>query len=126
MSRPSRWRGVLATASVIAGVIAAPAFGGDEAGPRTARNVEPALVPLGRVVSDGELAAQRGGQDDAQLSDMRSSARITNTSVTNASTGNNTITEGSLVNASGIPIVVQNSGNNVVIQNSTILNLQLK
>lgn len=117
---------ILAAAIVAGGLLAAPAFGGDEAGQRRARDVEPQLLPLGRVVQDDELAAQRGGQDDAQLSDMRSSASIANTSVRNVSTGNNTITDGSLVNAPGMPIVVQNSGNNVVIQNSTILNLQLK
>jgi hypothetical protein len=33
---------------------------------------------------------------------------------------------GSFANMSGIPIVVQNSGANVLIQNATVINLQLK
>lgn len=126
MSRRSRWRAALVMGIAAGGLVVGPVFAGDEAGPRQARNVEPQLIPFGRVVRDDELAAQRGGQNDAQISEMRSNGSVRDTFVSNVSTGNNTITEGALVNASGIPIVVQNSGNNVVIQNSTILNLQLQ
>jgi hypothetical protein len=41
-------------------------------------------------------------------------------------TGHNTITEGAFVGASGLPTVIQNSGNNVIIQNGTVLNLTVK
>jgi hypothetical protein len=41
-------------------------------------------------------------------------------------TGNNTITEGSFSNASGLPMVIQNTGANVLIQNATIVNIQFK
>jgi hypothetical protein len=41
-------------------------------------------------------------------------------------TGANTIDAGSFANMSGIPVVIQNSGANVLIQNATIINLQLK
>ena len=41
-------------------------------------------------------------------------------------TGSNAISDGAFAGASGLPIVVQNSGNNVLIQNSTILNLNVK
>jgi hypothetical protein len=44
----------------------------------------------------------------------------------NVSTGSNWIGEGSLAGAAGIPLVVQNSGNNVLIQNSTIVNMQVQ
>ena len=40
-------------------------------------------------------------------------------------TGSNSISSNAFANTSGIPIVIQNTGNNVLIQNSTILNLQL-
>jgi hypothetical protein len=40
--------------------------------------------------------------------------------------GRNVITEGAFANASGLPIAIQNSGNNNVIQNSVILNLKVQ
>lgn len=129
MNTRSRWMGVLAGA--IAGATMAPAAVladgiADAFSAQVTLVAETTLPQLGRIVDDERLSAQRGGQDDAYINDMRSRASITNTSTTNVSTGNNTITDGSFVNAPGMPIVVQNSGNNVVIQNSTILNLQLK
>lgn len=128
MRRRSSWMGVLAGALIGAASFPAMVLAEGSQGPPSQQiaTVEPALPSLGRIVDDGRLESQRGGQDDAQISDMRSRAAITNTSTTNVSTGNNIITDGSLVNMPGMPIVVQNSGNNVVIQNSTILNLQLK
>ncbi|MEO8409263.1 MAG: hypothetical protein ABI478_01730 [Propionivibrio sp.] len=44
----------------------------------------------------------------------------------NLVTGSNLITEGSFAGANGLSSVIQNSGNNVLIQNSTIVNLQVK
>lgn len=129
MNTRSRWMGVLAGAIAAAtfAPAATPVDGIEDAfATQSAPAAEKALLPLGRILDDEHLSLQRGGQDDAQISDMRSRASITNTSTTNVSTGNNTITDGSFVNTPGMPIVVQNSGNNVVIQNSTILNLQLK
>lgn len=40
--------------------------------------------------------------------------------------GANIIRDGAFSNASGLPITVQNSGNNVLIQNSIILNLDMQ
>jgi hypothetical protein len=40
-------------------------------------------------------------------------------------TGTNTISAGAFSNMSGLPLVVQNSGANVLIQNAVILNLQM-
>jgi hypothetical protein len=54
------------------------------------------------------------------------SARLSSVSASNLTTGANTITEGSFANANGLPIVIQNSGNGVIIQNSTILNLNVR
>jgi hypothetical protein len=90
------------------------------------RVVEALLPPLGRTLDEDRLDVQRGGQDDAYANINEARARVADTSVTNASTGNNIVSEGSITNNAGLPIVVQNSGNGVVIQNTTILNLQLK
>jgi hypothetical protein len=114
--------GAIATAVLLPGAVVA----GDGVPAQFVPVAEPTVPPLGRILDDDHLSLERGGQDDAYINDMRSRASIANTSTTNVSTGNNTITDGSFVNAPGMPIVVQNTGNNVVIQNSTILNLQLK
>lgn len=77
------------------------------------------------VVDERELAQQRGGAD-LHLNENHASAIVRDNVATNLSTGNNSINGESFSGMSGVPMVVQNSGNNVVIQNSTILNLQLQ
>jgi len=80
---------------------------------------------LGSALSDNRLSAQRGGQD-AQLSEIKAKSTVTDNSAHHLTTGTNTITEGAFGHVSGMPMVIQNSGNNVSIQNSTVLNLQLR
>ncbi len=70
------------------------------------------------------LAARRGGAD--VYNDMQLKGMVAENSAVNVATGGNVISEGSFANASGVPMVVQNSGNNVLIQNATIINLQVK
>lgn len=81
---------------------------------------------LGSVdaASDESLAEARGGAD-LSVNENNLDATMEGNVASNLSTGNNTITESAFSNATGIPMVIQNSGNNVIIQNSTILNLQL-
>lgn len=45
---------------------------------------------------------------------------------TNTVSGNNILSPGAFADSSGISSVIQNSGNNVLIQNSTVVNLTLK
>lgn len=82
-------------------------------------------VFLGAPVEDLRLATQRGGQD-LIVNDQKLKATLTDNAASNLNTGNNIITEGSLAGANGLPMVIQNSGNNVIIQNTTILNLNMK
>ncbi|MDT3669790.1 MAG: hypothetical protein ROZ37_05585 [Aromatoleum sp.] len=102
----------------------------DEAVPHEA--VVETLVPattevlfVSPAVDDAELADKRGGAD-THLSEIRAVGTVNDVSVLNAVTGSNTITEGALAGASGIPMVIQNSGNGVLIQNATIVNLEMK
>jgi hypothetical protein len=124
----SDWRYAVGVALLAAGLAPAGvlAESGGEDGSATAKAVEPRIPGFGAAVDERALEDQRGGQDDAYFNDMRSKAQVYQTSTSNVSTGDNTINGGAFANANGLPIVVQNSGNNVVIQNSTILNLQLK
>lgn len=130
MTRRSSWVGAIAGTAAVAGLFAGPAFAGELGEVPSAHPprvmVEAMLPPLGRILNEERLAEHRGGQDDSYANINEARARVTETSVKNASTGNNIISEGSITNNAGLPITVQNSGNGVVIQNTTILNLQLK
>ena len=58
-------------------------------------------------------------------SDMQLSGTTANNTAVNVATGTNAISAGSFSNMSGLPIVIQNTGANVLIQNAVILNLQM-
>ena len=77
------------------------------------------------TLADSDLALQRGGSD-VHLNDIHAGGNLTNNSALNDITGNNAITEGAFTGTSGLPMVIQNSGNNVIIQNATILNVNMK
>jgi hypothetical protein len=80
---------------------------------------------LAKPMSSQALASKRGGSEFkavVNLNDVHGT--VDNNSATNVVTGTNTIT-GSFAGATGLPMVIQNTGNNVLIQNSTILNVQL-
>jgi hypothetical protein len=83
-----------------------------------------ARVLLGKRVADQALAQQRGGADLA--SDAVLKGVVSDNQAVNVTTGGNLITGGAFAGASGVPVVIQNSGNNVLIQSSTIVNVQLK
>lgn len=70
------------------------------------------------------LANTRGGAEVVN-NDMTLHGVTAGNSARNVTTGDNTISAGSFSNMSGLPTVIQNSGANVLIQNATILNLQM-
>ena len=74
------------------------------------------------LISDKELAEDRGG---TETNTNNATGTVSGNVASQLTTGSNMISQGSFSNSSGIPIVIQNTGNNVLIQNSTILNLQL-
>ncbi|MCA3235827.1 MAG: hypothetical protein INH06_26555, partial [Cupriavidus sp.] len=67
----------------------------------------------------------RGGAE-VVVNDMRLHGTVGDNAAINTFSGNNIVSEGSFSNAAGLPTVIQNSGNNVLIQNATILNVQFK
>jgi hypothetical protein len=84
-----------------------------------------AANPLGAVpLGEGALATTRGGTE--VLNVMRVRGTVSDNRAVNVVTGSNTMSDGSLANASGLPMVIQNTGNNVLIQNATIVNVQMK
>ncbi len=82
------------------------------------------LSPLGVAVDAKVLARKRGG--DGVINEMQLKGVVADNRAINVTTGGNYITEGAFAGTSGLPMVVQNSGNNVLIQNATIVNVQVK
>ena len=78
----------------------------------------------GKPMAPDALAAKRGG--DGVFNDQQLKGMVANNSASNLTTGTNVISEGAFANSVGLPTVIQNSGNNVLIQNATIVNVQIK
>lgn len=70
------------------------------------------------------LEQYRGGTQIVQ-NDLTLNGTTANNLAQDVSTGSNAISAGSFANMSGIPVVIQNTGANVLIQNALILHLQL-
>ena len=78
-----------------------------------------------KAVDLGQLAHERG-RADTVINDTKLNGDVANNSAFNVQTGSNSIDSGSFANMSGIPVVIQNSGANVLIQNATVINLQFQ
>jgi len=79
---------------------------------------------FGKQVSEQTLDNNRGGT--LVMNDMKLDGVVSDNIAANVATGNNVVTGGSLAGANGMPTLIQNSGNNVLIQNATIVNVQLQ
>jgi hypothetical protein len=94
----------------------------------TAYAASPDTKKWGDPIAATQLDAQRGGTTTGPITVNTNTLNATlyENSAKGNVTGHNTITEGAFVGASGLPTVIQNSGNNVIIQNGTVLNLTVK
>jgi hypothetical protein len=79
---------------------------------------------FGPRVTPATLAAMRGGTDIEE--NMHLHGTVDNNSADHVASGYNTISDGAFTGAAGVPMVIQNSGNNVLIQNATIINVQFQ
>ncbi|MDC8760968.1 hypothetical protein [Janthinobacterium fluminis] len=77
------------------------------------------------AVGQARLEYARGGADTVS-NEARLSALVGGNAASNVRTGSNIIDGAAFTNVAGIPVVIQNSGANVLIQNATIVNLQLR
>ncbi|MFN0316332.1 MAG: hypothetical protein ACKVQA_15005, partial [Burkholderiales bacterium] len=84
------------------------------------------LGAVGKPVTAQQLGAKRGARDVkvVNLNDVRGS--VHNNTAIDVVTGSNAITNGSFAGTTGFPMVIQNTGNNVLIQSSMILNIGLQ
>ncbi|WP_332751318.1 hypothetical protein [Hydrogenophaga sp.] len=79
---------------------------------------------VAQAVDAATLADQRGGSTRVR-NDMTLTGTTADNTARHVNTGNNAISAGAFANMSGMPVVIQNSGANVLIQNAVILNLQM-
>lgn len=124
LTKHSRW---LIAGSVLAYAACWPFLASaEEAATQQPAMIEVAPDMFGNAAVDTEyLAISRGGAD-LHFNDINSDGLVSNNQASNLTTGSNWITEGSFAGAAGFSTVVQNSGNNVLIQNPTIINLQVQ
>ncbi|MBS0184430.1 MAG: hypothetical protein JSS39_18740 [Nitrospira sp.] len=87
-----------------------------------------AITSWGSPVPLEQLDTQRGGTDTGPFTINANvlNAKLYNNAAIDNVTGHNTITGNAFAGASGLPTVFQNSGNNVIMQSGTVLNLTLK
>lgn len=81
------------------------------------------VIDFGVPLTPVSLQDLRGGFESVK-NDLQLSGTVADNLARNVVTGNNTIADGSFANVTGFPIVIQNSGANVLIQNATIINIQ--
>lgn len=105
------------TATAVAGAVASVAAPAAGAG----LNV---FGTAARAVASDRLDGVRGGE--MVVNDMRLHGTVGDNTAVNTFSGSNIVSDGSFSNAAGLPTVIQNTGNNVLIQNATILNVQFK
>ncbi|RDS85078.1 hypothetical protein DWU98_03840 [Dyella monticola] len=83
-----------------------------------------AVNGLGSPVSANTLQHYSGG--GLVQNNMNITGTVSNDTTSHVTTGDNTLTGDAFSNAAGLPSVVQNTGNNVLIQTGVIVNVQLK
>ncbi len=77
------------------------------------------------VIPDAPPATTAGGDSiQEQRADVSQGATLGDNQLTAGDTGSNLVSSGSFANMAGIAHVIQNSGNNVIIQDSTTFNVQ--
>jgi hypothetical protein len=126
---PTPLRTIALGLAALAGLQSGLAFAGAEDRDGNPIVFEKAIVvrpnPLGIKPVDAKVLAAGRGKADV-VNDMLLKGVVADNRASNLTTGNNVIAEGSFSGMVGLPLVVQNSGNGVLIQNATIINLQVK
>ncbi|WP_229255956.1 hypothetical protein [Duganella fentianensis] len=78
-----------------------------------------------RPLAQAGLADKRAGSDTVS-NNMDVAGSVSGNAAINVVTGANAISAASFANAAGLPVAIQNSGANVLIQNATIINVQMR
>lgn len=99
-----------------------PASAGQESPPGPAAGE---IAGFGLAAAPSQLEDARGGTDTT-TNTMNVNGTVGGNTATNVVTGTNTISAGAFTDAAGIPMVIQNTGSNVLIQNATIINVRME
>lgn len=78
----------------------------------------------GRSVDNQTLASSSGGNEVSETITLNGT--VMDNTIDHAVTGSNLIGNGAFEGAAGVPMVIQNTGNGVLIQNATIINVQFQ
>lgn len=79
---------------------------------------------LGPAVPGDALQDLRGGYNRTDITNVSDvNGNVGGNTATNSITGGNLVDGGSFGNAAGLSTIIQNSGNNVLIQNSTVVSV---
>ena len=81
------------------------------------------FAALGKPVASAALDRERGGKNTV-INKMQVDGSVHDNSAINTVSGSNFISESAFSHASGLPVAIQNSGNNVSIQNAYIVNIR--
>jgi hypothetical protein len=115
-------------AALAGGASAQSAAQGTPAPERTQAVAAPQKAPdpaWPKAAASDKLDGLRGGADTV-TTQATLNGTVADNSARNVVTGNNVIDNGSFANMNGLPMVIQNTGANVLIQNATVINLQLR
>lgn len=118
--------GICCGRAIIASLVAASIVNAWSAEPGSEQDLcDPALAA---PVPDSELQAQRGQADVrwVTLSDVDVDANVEGNQTIASPTGDNAISDSALLDAHGFTTVIQNTGNHVVIQDVTIINVTIE
>jgi hypothetical protein len=121
-----------ATVLGIAAALAASAFADDETAAPAAPVAPPTVIALegAKTLDAAELGEQRAQAkleiDKLTLIAPQQNGVVAGNSTVNTTTGANSIGDTAFAGASGIVNTIQNTGNNVLIQSSTVVNVALQ
>ncbi|HEY4582764.1 MAG TPA: hypothetical protein VIG88_07870 [Lysobacter sp.] len=86
---------------------------------------DPFAEPFAEPLVGESLDALRGGDNVHTVTNVSGvSGKVDGNSASNVTSGTNLVDGGAFGNAAGLSTVIQNSGNNVLIQNSTVVSIQ--
>ena len=87
---------------------------------------EPPPASFGAATPVDQLQSMSGGSSTTNnINEQNLNGTMSDTEAKHNVSGGNMISGTAFSNAAGLPTVIQNSGNNVLIQNSTIVNVRM-
>lgn len=124
-ARSVSWSTILLLGAMTWNAAATPPGSPAPAGAAMAASAKPArLDGWGLRVDNQVLARSSGGSDVSETITLNGT--VANNTVDHVVTGSNVIGNGAFNGAAGVPMVIQNTGSGVLIQNATIVNVQFQ